>query len=51
VLANLLPTPLAYRFEQLRPYGVFVLYGLMLTGALRVLVEPPYTFLAALLKL
>ncbi len=51
VLANLLPTTLAYRFEQLRPYGVFVLYGLLFTGLLSKLIMPPYFFLAALLKL
>jgi len=51
VLANLLPGPLAYRFEQLRPYGVFVLYGLMLTGVLRMIIGPPYLFLATLFQL
>jgi Zn-dependent protease len=51
VLANLLPTPLAYRFEQLRPYGVFVLYGLLLTGLLTKVIGPPYLFLATLLQL
>jgi Zn-dependent protease len=51
VLANLLPTQLSYRFEQLRPYGIFVLYGLMLTGLLWMIIGPPYLFLAALLQL
>ncbi len=51
VLANLLPTPLAYRFDQLRPYGVFVLYGLLLTGLLGMIIGPPYFFLAGLLQL
>jgi Zn-dependent protease len=49
VLANLLPTHLAYRFEQLRPYGIFVLYGLLLTGLLAEIINPPYGFLARLL--
>lgn len=51
VLANLLPTSLAYRYEQLRPYGIFVLYGLVLTGLLSKMIEPPYVFLATLLNL
>jgi Zn-dependent protease len=51
VLASLLPTQLSYRFEQLRPYGIFVLYGLMLTGLLWFVIAPPYVFLAALLQL
>jgi Zn-dependent protease len=51
VLANLLPTPLSNRFEQLRPYGVFVLYGLLLTGLLTMIIRPPYIFLAGLLQL
>jgi Zn-dependent protease len=51
VVANLLPTPLAYRFDQLRPYGIFVLYALMLTGLINYVIGPPYFFLAALLQL
>jgi Zn-dependent protease len=51
VLANLLPTSLAYRFEQLRPYGVVVLYGLLLTGLLAKLIGPPQRLLATLLNL
>jgi Zn-dependent protease len=49
VLANLLPTRMAYRFEQLRPYGIFVLYGLVLTGLLSAIINPPTVFLARLL--
>jgi Zn-dependent protease len=51
VLANLLPTTIAYRFEQLRPYGVFVLYALLFTGLLSRLIMPPYLFLKTLLQL
>jgi Zn-dependent protease len=51
VLASLLPPPLAYKFDQLRPYGVFILYGLLLTGALSFIVGPPTLFLARLLLL
>jgi Zn-dependent protease len=51
VLANLLPPRLADGFEQVRPYGVFVLYGLVLTGLLSKLIGPPYVFLATLFQL
>jgi Zn-dependent protease len=51
VLASLLPTPLAYRFEQVRPYGVIILYGLILTGLLWKVIGPPFYFLQALLQL
>ena len=41
VLASLLPPGLAYKFEQVRPYGIFVLYALLLTGALSTIIGPP----------
>lgn len=51
VLASLLPPGLSYKFEQIRPYGIFVLYALLLTGALRVIISPPIGFLVRLLQL
>jgi Zn-dependent protease len=51
VLAGLLPPRLAGTFDQLRPYGIFILYGLLLTGALPHIIGPPYSFLARLLTL
>jgi Zn-dependent protease len=51
VLASLLPPALAYRYDQLRPYGIFILYGLLLTKALSYIVTPPTMFLARLLLL
>ncbi len=51
VLAGLLPVPVAARFDALRPYGVFILYGLMLTGVLWTIIGPPYAFLMRLLSL
>jgi Zn-dependent protease len=51
VLAGLLPPNLANVFDQLRPYGIFILYGLLLTGALPYIIGPPYSFLARLLTL
>lgn len=51
VLASLLPPALAYKFEQVRPYGIFVLYALLLTGALTTIIRPPLVFLVRLLQL
>jgi Zn-dependent protease len=51
VLASLLPPALSYKFEQLRPYGIFVLYALLLTGALSTIIRPPLGFLVRLLQL
>ena len=51
VLSSLLPPPLSYRFDQLRPYGIFVLYALLLTGALSTIIRPPLGFLVRLLQL
>jgi Zn-dependent protease len=51
VLASLLPPSLSYKFEQVRPYGIFVLYALLLTGALSTIIRPPLGFLVRLLQL
>jgi Zn-dependent protease len=51
VLASLLPPGLSYKFEQIRPYGIFVLYALLLTGALTYIIRPPLGFLVRLLQL
>ncbi|MEW6322080.1 MAG: site-2 protease family protein [Acidobacteriota bacterium] len=40
VLAGVLPDQLAAAVDRLRPYGIFILYGLMLTGALSAIVSP-----------
>ena len=40
VLGGLLPYRLAVEFDRLRPYGILILYVLMLTGALWRIVEP-----------
>jgi Zn-dependent protease len=45
VLAGLLTGPMARAFDQLRPYGFLILYGLMLTGVLWTIVEPPASLL------
>jgi Zn-dependent protease len=49
VLGGLLSGALRARHEALRPYGVFILYGLMLSGAVAAILGPPYVFLARLL--
>lgn len=51
ILASLLSGTLAQRFNALRPYGIFILYALMLSGALSSLITPPSALLARLLTL
>jgi len=41
VLAGVLPDRLAELFDRLRPWGFLILYGLMLTGALWMIIGPP----------
>jgi Zn-dependent protease len=45
VLAGLLPPSAASMFNQLRPYGFVLLYALILSGAFRYIVLPPYFFI------
>ena len=49
VLAGVLPARLLPGFERIRPWGIPILYGLMLTGGLGVLIRPPFVFLLRLL--
>ena len=50
VLAGLLQGPAADSFERIRPYGIFIIYGLMLTGVLwRVLGPIMETLISVLL--
>ncbi len=42
VLSGLLPPSLSSVFNQLRPYGFVLLYALILSGAFRYIVLPPY---------
>lgn len=51
VLGGLLRGRLAEGYAALRPYGVFILYALMFSGAMNYLVGPPFLFLARLLTL
>jgi Zn-dependent protease len=50
VVAALLPPNLAIKWDQVRQYGIFILYGLMLTGVLGTLIGPPSRFLVGLLS-
>jgi len=40
VLGGLLPYRLAVEYDRLRPYGILILYVLMLTGALSRIIGP-----------
>ena len=51
VLVGLLPESLAGPFDRtVRRYGFVILYAFLLTGALRTVIWPVYTFLAWLLR-
>ena len=45
VLAGVLRGPVADAYENLRPYGFMILYGLMFTGILTMIIAPPANFL------
>jgi Zn-dependent protease len=47
VLSGLLRGPAGLAFDRLRPYGFLILYGLMFTGTLTTLINPPARFLLA----
>ena len=49
VLLGVLPHAPARLVEQLRPYGILILYALMLTGVLNALLGPVYNYLLYLL--
>lgn len=52
VLTALLPNTLAYRFNQLEPYGLFILLGLLILGVLGPIISGPYQAIqGALLKM
>jgi Zn-dependent protease len=49
VLGGILPARSLEIFERVRPWGIFILYGMMLTGTLSLVIGPPYLFLLRLL--
>ena len=40
IAVGLLPNRLAYQFAKIEPYGMFIIIGLLVTGALSVLLRP-----------
>jgi Zn-dependent protease len=51
VLAGLLPRDAAAMFDRLRPFGIIILYALLLTGVLGAVIVPPADFLMEILGL
>jgi Zn-dependent protease len=51
VLSGLLPQDAAAMFDRLRPFGIIILYALLLTGVLGALIVPPADFLMEILGL
>lgn len=49
VLAGLVPESMARMVDRMRPFGVFVIYGLLLVGALEYLISPIERLLGSLL--
>jgi Zn-dependent protease len=49
VLAGVVPEPVAQMIDRLRPFGIFILYGLVLTGGLAAIVDPIRRFLGNVL--
>jgi Zn-dependent protease len=45
VLGGLLPPAIGRQFDQIRPYGFFILYGLLLTDGFYYLVGRPASFI------
>ena len=45
ILSALLSPRLAYRYERIAPYGIFILLGLIFMGALNYIIGIPYSFL------
>ena len=49
VAAGLLPGPLSYKFGRIEPYGFFILLGLLATGILTAIMNPPLQLLLGLI--
>lgn len=49
VVSNLLPPRISAQYDQIEPYGFFILLGLIVTGALGYLLGPPYAMLQSLI--
>ena len=42
IVAGLLPGPLSYQYSRMEPYGMFIVLGLAVVGALGVILSPLY---------
>ena len=42
IVAGLLPGPLSYKYSRMEPYGMFIVLGLAVVGALGVILSPLY---------
>jgi Zn-dependent protease len=51
IAVGLLPHRLAWQFARLEPYGLFIILGLLATGALAFFIEPFYRFGLAVVRL
>jgi Zn-dependent protease len=49
ILSGLLPSRMAYQFEQLEPYGFIILLVLIISGVATYLIVPPIRFVLTLL--
>lgn len=49
ILAGLLPGPLSWQVNRLEPYGFFILLGLLATGLLSYVMNPPINGLVSLI--
>ena len=49
ILAGMLPRDLAYKYEQLEPYGFIILLVLIFTGIVRYIVYPPIIYVQYIL--
>jgi Zn-dependent protease len=51
VLEELLPASMAEAYNQVRPYGFMLLYGLMFIGVFGAIFRPLYDFVIVLLQM
>jgi Zn-dependent protease len=49
ILSSFLPGPLAYKYERLEPYGLFIVLGLFAFGILWTLINQPVSIMRTLL--
>lgn len=42
IVSSLLPGPLAWKYNKIEPFGIFILLGLLISGVLGAIVVPPF---------